>query len=141
MIIAFLQGLNDFNILIMFYYYKERLNFSVVKLQFIQAMVMIPWLIKPVFGFLSDNFPIAGTRRRSYLMIVCVVEMIIYLLVSFMPAMQTLVMAINMVMISCIVFKNILAEGMVVELTKQAQLEFSATQKFVGSKGRALGVI
>lgn len=33
------------------------------------AALAIPWLVKPLFGFLSDFVPIAGTRRRSYLIL------------------------------------------------------------------------
>ena len=28
-----------------------------------------PWVVKPVYGFLSDTVPIFGYRRRSYLII------------------------------------------------------------------------
>ena len=30
---------------------------------------MIPWTIKIVYGLLSDNLPICGSHRRSYLVI------------------------------------------------------------------------
>ena len=30
---------------------------------------MIPWVIKPVYGFLSDSIPIFGYKRRSYLIL------------------------------------------------------------------------
>ena len=28
-----------------------------------------PWVVKPLYGFLSDTVPIFGYRRRSYLII------------------------------------------------------------------------
>ena len=33
------------------------------------ALLAIPWSLKPLYGLLTDFFPIAGTRRRSYLLI------------------------------------------------------------------------
>ena len=27
----------------------------------------LPWLVKPLYGFLSDSVPLFGYRRRSYL--------------------------------------------------------------------------
>ena len=33
------------------------------------AVLAIPWCFKPVFGFMSDYFPLAGYRRRSYLLV------------------------------------------------------------------------
>ncbi len=37
------------------------------------AMSKGPWLVKPLWGFLSDAYPIAGYRRRSWLIIVNVI--------------------------------------------------------------------
>ena len=135
MFVAFLQGLNDLNILTMFYYYKELLLFTVIKLQVIQSLVMLPWLLKPLFGFLSDSYPLAGTRRKSYLIIVCLLEMSMYLYISTIPRSPPLVIMINMVVVLSIVFKNILAEGMVVELTQEVQRASLAAKKFIQSKG------
>lgn len=33
------------------------------------AVLALPWLFKPLFGLLSDCLPMAGTRRRSYLLV------------------------------------------------------------------------
>ena len=35
----------------------------------LSGIVAFPWLIKPVYGFLSDSLPIFGYRRRSYLIL------------------------------------------------------------------------
>lgn len=29
----------------------------------------LPWVIKPLYGFISDSIPLFGYRRRSYLML------------------------------------------------------------------------
>jgi uncharacterized membrane protein YjjB (DUF3815 family) len=29
----------------------------------------LPWLIKPIYGFISDGLPLFGYRRRSYLVL------------------------------------------------------------------------
>ncbi len=33
------------------------------------GIVVLPWIIKPLFGFFSDGFPIFGYRRRPYLIL------------------------------------------------------------------------
>src|SRR5262245_62985857 len=33
------------------------------------ALMALPWLIKPLFGLISDFFPVRGSRRKSYLLI------------------------------------------------------------------------
>lgn len=35
---------------------------------------MLPWSIKIIYGFLSDNVPIFGSRRRSYLYIGAIMQ-------------------------------------------------------------------
>lgn len=135
MIIAFLQGLGDMNILTMFYYYKELLLLPVITLQVVQCCMIMPWIFKPVFGYLTDNFPIFGYRRKSYLLIIVLFEAAFYFYLATMPMQLPVVLFLNMVTVICIVFKNILAEGMVVELTHEVQKKSLATKKFIASKG------
>jgi BT1 family len=35
----------------------------------LQGFSTLPWLIKPLYGFASDTFPLFGYRRRSYLVL------------------------------------------------------------------------
>lgn len=34
-----------------------------------KAIAHIPWMIKPLYGFVTDTFPVMGCRRRPYLII------------------------------------------------------------------------
>lgn len=33
------------------------------------SIIHIPWSVKIIYGIISDNLPIAGTRRKSYIVI------------------------------------------------------------------------
>ena len=33
------------------------------------SMIHLPWSIKIVYGLISDNVPIMGTRRKSYIVL------------------------------------------------------------------------
>lgn len=68
-------------------------------------------------------------------MIVCLVEMSMYLYISTIPHSVPIVISINMLVVMSIVFKNILAEGMVVELTQEVQRTGQAAKDFIQSKG------
>nr|XP_025887302.1 folate-biopterin transporter 1, chloroplastic-like [Solanum lycopersicum] len=35
----------------------------------ISGFSSLPWLVKPLYGFISDSFPLFGYRRRSYLVL------------------------------------------------------------------------
>ena len=50
------QGFEGVVSLPLFAYLKEHLNFTPQKIMFISSIITIPWLIKPVFGFLIDFF-------------------------------------------------------------------------------------
>lgn len=34
---------------------------------FLMGLSSLPWMIKPLYGFISDSVPLFGYRRRSYL--------------------------------------------------------------------------
>jgi hypothetical protein len=43
------------------------MHFNAAKVAALLSFLMVPWMIKPVFGILSDALPLAGFRRKSYL--------------------------------------------------------------------------
>ena len=53
----------------MSYLYKDDLKLQPYEVAKINSFVYIPWIIKPVYGFISDSFPIYGYRRKPYLFI------------------------------------------------------------------------
>lgn len=34
-----------------------------------KAIAHLPWMIKPLYGFVTDTFPIYGLRRQPYIVI------------------------------------------------------------------------
>lgn len=53
-------------------------------------LVTIPWLfMKPVFGLISDSFPIFKTRRRHYLMVSAVLSALSWLAFIWVPHQYT----------------------------------------------------
>ena len=44
-------------------------------MQFLFSYIGIPWTIKLLYGIVSDNFPICGSHRRSYLVIGSLLQM------------------------------------------------------------------
>ena len=49
------------------FYFKDDLGLSIVQSQILGSIAVIPWSIKPIYGFLSDVRPVWGRRRRPYL--------------------------------------------------------------------------
>jgi BT1 family len=48
------------------YYWKDVQQVQPSAAQVYQGVVSIPWMIKPIWGLLTDVVPVAGYRRRPY---------------------------------------------------------------------------
>ena len=46
---------------------KDVAGWSATYLANMHALLALPWAIKPIYGALSDNLPLFGSRRRAYL--------------------------------------------------------------------------
>lgn len=106
----------------------------VVSLQLIQSFMLIPWLTKPLLGYLTDNHEIFGSRRKSYLILSCLFEISLYLIFSFLPKDLFISIILNFGIVLSIVFKNVIAEALTVEVTQNAQTNIEITKKFISSE-------
>ncbi len=57
---------------------KEDLHMGPAEMSATMGILSLPWTIKPLYGFLSDGFPIFGYRRRSYLILAGLVGFLSY---------------------------------------------------------------
>ena len=51
------------------HFLKQALGWSPVEISASLAVLDVPWVIKPLYGLVSDFLPIAGYRRRPYLLL------------------------------------------------------------------------
>ena len=65
----FVQGLFGISKIAINFYYKDVLNLSPFQLTIITCITAIPWIIKPLYGFISDSYPLFGYKRKSYLIL------------------------------------------------------------------------
>jgi hypothetical protein len=49
------------------YYLAHSLDASPAQQNVVWTLTWIPWSLKPVYGFVTDNFPVCGMRRKPYL--------------------------------------------------------------------------
>ncbi|KAF1779339.1 Major facilitator superfamily domain [Phytophthora cactorum] len=70
------------------YYLNETLALHPAQSESLRATAAIPWIIKPLYGMLSDSVPIWGTRRKSYLLIFSTISAAAYFALS-MPGLIT----------------------------------------------------
>ena len=68
-LVYFVQGALGLARLATSFFLKDELHLDPAQLSLLTGASSIPWLVKPLWGFLSDSVPIAGYRRRSYLVL------------------------------------------------------------------------
>jgi MFS family permease len=56
--------------------FKETYQLDPGQAQFLSNVITLPWIFKIVYGLISDNFPIFGSKRRSYLVILAVAQFV-----------------------------------------------------------------
>ena len=55
-------------------YFKEYLGLDPGEMAVYISIIHIPWSFKILYGLISDNVPIMGTRRKSYLIIMGAID-------------------------------------------------------------------
>ena len=67
LLLSISSGLSQFSSLSIMYYFKDELNTNPSQLSVINSIVLFPLIIKPLFGLLSDLYPLFGYRRKVYI--------------------------------------------------------------------------
>jgi folate/biopterin transporter len=67
--VYFVQGILGLARLAVSFFLKDELHLSPAQVSALFGVVALPWVVKPLFGFLSDGLPIFGYRRRPYLVL------------------------------------------------------------------------
>ncbi|XP_048549728.1 folate-biopterin transporter 1, chloroplastic-like, partial [Triticum urartu] len=67
--VYFVQGVLGLSRLAVSFYLKDDLQLDPAETAVITGFSALPWLVKPLYGFISDSVPLFGYRRRSYLIL------------------------------------------------------------------------
>jgi MFS family permease len=76
------------------HYLKESQNWTPVQIAAGLAVLDIPWIVKPLYGMLSDFLPLFGYRRRSYLLLANVCAIAAFLWTTQVLAPGSIVFAL-----------------------------------------------
>ncbi|MGK7885480.1 MAG: folate/biopterin family MFS transporter [Crocosphaera sp.] len=67
--VYFVQGILGLARLAVSFFLKDDLGLTPAQMGALTGIAAVPWVIKPLFGFISDGLPIFNYRRRPYLVI------------------------------------------------------------------------
>src|SRR5690349_5078314 len=96
------------------YYLKEVHGFSPLQVTVFLTVFNLPWIIKPVYGLVSDFLPLFGYRRKSYLIIANIAATVGYLWVTQLNAPGDLALAL-MLTAYAMAISSTLCGGVLVE--------------------------
>jgi folate/biopterin transporter len=69
MTVYFVQGVLGLASLARTFYMKDTLGLSPAESSALLGITSLPWVIKPVYGFLTDGLPVFGYKRKPYLLL------------------------------------------------------------------------
>ena len=76
------------------------------------SIVHLPWSVKILYGLLSDNVPIAGTRRKSYVIIMGCLQFAALIAIYFLHEMSALLVAVCLMLAALSeAFVNVVADA------------------------------
>jgi len=67
--VYFVQGSLGLSRLAVSYFLKDDLALGPAQVALLTSLAAAPWVVKPLYGFVSDAVPLWGYRRRSYLVL------------------------------------------------------------------------
>jgi folate/biopterin transporter len=69
LLVYFVQGILGLARLAVSFFLKDELGLNPAQVSALLGVVALPWMVKPLFGFISDGLPLFGYRRRPYLIL------------------------------------------------------------------------
>lgn len=135
--IYFVQGALGLARLAQTFLLKDEFHLGPAEMSATLGILVLPWTIKPLYGFLSDGFPIFGYRRRSYLVLAGIVGFLSYVSLALGlgvggvsegtdigPNNMALTVTLISLLLSSasIALADVVADGIVVQKTRDAAI-------------------
>ncbi len=113
--VYFVQGILGLSRLAVSFFLKDDLGLSPAQVSALVGVAALPWVVKPLFGFLSDGLPLFNYRRRSYLVLSGLLGAIAWLaLASVVHNALSATLAMLLASLS-VAIADVIADSLVVE--------------------------
>ncbi len=118
-----LNGLGALPNLSLNFLLKEGVKLNPSQMAYFQAITLVAWVIKPLWGFISDSFPIFGYRRKSYLIITSGLAGITWLLLATIKTYtEAILLSVITICYMAYAFQDVVTDGLMVEIGKPRNL-------------------
>ncbi|MDD5097600.1 MAG: MFS transporter [Candidatus Omnitrophica bacterium] len=105
--VYFTQGIEGLPAQGLFYYLKETLNFSAEKIMLIGSVITFAWLVKPLIGYVIDNF----LSKRAWVFISLTIDIIFALFLGLMQMPLILLVALLVINSGNAAFRDVAVDG------------------------------
>src|SRR6267142_2057100 len=115
-VVYFSQGMYHVTDQVLTLTLKERLGLSPSQVGKFGTIILVPWVVKPLYGMISDAFPLFGRRRKSYFLLTSALATLAGLALGLLgePTYGSLAVFL-LIMGLGIAFTDVLTDAMMVE--------------------------
>ena len=137
--VYFVQGILGLARLAVSFFLKDDLGLTPAQVAALTGISSIPWIIKPLFGFLSDGLPIFGYRRRPYLILSGFLGTISWLaLATLVDNAKAATLVILLTSLS-VAISDVIVDSLIVERARKESLSQSGSLQSLSWGCSALG--
>lgn len=137
--VYFVQGILGLARLAVSFFLKDDLGLTPAEVAALTGISSLPWIIKPLFGFISDGLPILGYRRRPYLILSGFLGTISWLALAFLvdsAATATLVILLTSLAVA---ISDVIVDSLIVERAREESLAQAGSLQSLSWGFSALG--
>ena len=137
--VYFVQGILGLARLAVSFFLKDDLGLTPAEVAALTGITALPWIIKPVFGFISDGLPILGYRRRPYLILSGFLGTISWLaLATVVDTAWKATLVILLTSLS-VAISDVIVDSLIVERARKESLSRSGSLQSLSWGSSALG--
>jgi folate/biopterin transporter len=139
LLVYVVQGVLGLARLAVSFFLKDDLALSPAQVSAFMGIAALPWMIKPLFGFISDGLPIFGYRRRPYLILSGLLGMVAWILLA--TVVQDAWSATAAICLSSlsVAFSDVIVDSLVVERARNESVEAAGSLQAICWGASALG--
>ena len=135
----FVQGVLGLAGLARTYFMKDQLGLSPAESSALLGITAFPWVIKPVYGFLTDGLPIFGYRRKPYLILAGVLGSSAWLSLATVVNTPTQAVVASTVASLGVAISDVVVDSLVVERARDDPTASSGALQSLCWSCQALG--
>ena len=133
-----MNGLGALPLLAVNFLLKDGARLTPEQLAYFQAVTLIAWVVKPLWGLVSDLFPIFGSRRKSYLMLTSLFAAAAWFILACLPdpGVARLLLLFMTLIYMAYAFQDVVTDGLMVETGQPLNITDGVDRALTGTNNQ-----